>query len=88
MKTIYKYPLKVTDSQYLQLPRGCHVLSAGNQDGELVLWAQVDTDQPLVPHQVLIYGTGRPFELPGHRAYRYLNTVQMPPFVWHVWVAA
>ena len=87
MMTVYKYPLAVKDSQYLQLPRGYELLSAADQAGELVLWARVDTDQPTVPCQVLIFGTGHPCELPKHRPYRFINTVQQAALVWHIWAA-
>lgn len=41
-KTIYKYPLDVTDVQEIKLPVGAEILTVQAQNGTLCLWALVD----------------------------------------------
>lgn len=87
-RLIWKYELEITDKQELTVPRGAKFLSAGNQDGKLCVWASVDPkvakhgDNETVTLSVI--GTGNPF-IP-EDAGTYLDTVIMPPFVWHVFV--
>jgi hypothetical protein len=78
---IWKYPLKITDLQTVEMPVRGQILSAGNQGGVLTLWALVDTREPLGPRIIEIIGTGNPIETAPRV---FIGTVQMPPFVWHV----
>jgi hypothetical protein len=39
--TIWKFELEVTDLQEVVMPSGAEILSVGNQDGKLCLWAMV-----------------------------------------------
>lgn len=77
MKTIYKYPLAITDMQTILMPKGAKVLTAQLQKGELMLWAMVDTD-PILPKDArlfFIYGTGHP--VADTDTQRYLTTFQL-----------
>lgn len=81
MKTIWKYELEITDEQYIDMPKNARVLSAGNQNGKLCLWAMVSTEAKLIPHRVAICGTGLPcYESSGN----FIDSVQIGQFVWHV----
>lgn len=82
MKTIYKYPLVITDVQVVAMPSGAKVLSAMVQNGVLCLWAEIETESIEVAREVLIVGTGHPirFDWP------YVGSVIMSPFVWHVYL--
>ena len=85
MKIIYKYPLKVTDEQTLELPYGAQVLCCQVQDGEPQLWALVDSKAtPLVGRTFRIYGTGHEVDHVGHL--KYVGTFQQLEgrLVWHV----
>jgi hypothetical protein len=91
MKTIYKYPLELTDRQAVSMPIGSKILSVDNQNGTICVWAEVDSD---VPHNryysFRIVGTGNPIDFttkPNEtvRPYNFLGTVIMNPFVWHVY---
>jgi hypothetical protein len=84
MKTIWKYPLIVTDSQIVRMPQGASVLSAADQYGELCIWAFVDSDQPTEERRVQIVGTGNPVDLTGE--WQFVGSVQQSVFVWHVFV--
>jgi len=46
MKTLRTYPLRVTELQYIELPRGAEGLSLQFQGKQLVLWALVNPDLP------------------------------------------
>jgi len=84
MKVIYKYPLEITDTQAVNMPHGAQLLSVQKQNGELCLWALVDTAQPTAPRQIVIVGTGNPIQNPG----TYVDSVQMENewgvLVWHI----
>lgn len=83
MKTIWKYPLQVTDLQTLEIPQGAQILSAQIQSGQLTLWALVDTSNPCEKVKIEVVGTGNPID-DSFSDRKYISTVQMGPFVWHV----
>lgn len=80
MNVIYKYVLRLIDTQKVAIPSKALVLSVQEQRGEICLWALVETEDPKVVWTVDIYGTGTPIEKDG----TYLGTVQMETFVWHI----
>lgn len=84
MRAIYKYSLEIADEQVLML-RG-DVLSAGVEGETIVVWAFQDDGVPERKVQINVYGTGHPYSeplsTPPHR--RFINTVFMGPFVWHI----
>ena len=86
MKTIYKYPLEITDYQYVRLPIRSKIISVGNQNGRLVLWAMVDTSQTEYDRSVIIKRTGNPIESEELTGYTYIGTVQIAWLVWHVFI--
>lgn len=58
MKTIYKYALNV-GTNTLYLPKDAQVLSTGVQNGrDIVIWAIVDTEDPLDIRYFDVYVTG------------------------------
>lgn len=74
MKTIWKFPLSVTDEQIVQIPGRGVVLTIQEQRGWPCLWAMVDDTQFKNPRTIHIYGTGHPMpDDPGH----YVSTFQM-----------
>lgn len=79
---IYKYKLKITDIQCVSLPEGAELLSVGNQNGNLCLWARVDPDRPEETLTIEIIGTGNP--IPEAKR-SFIGTVIIDPFVWHVY---
>jgi hypothetical protein len=84
MKTIWKFPLEVTDAQGVLLPQGAQVLTAQLQGRSLCLWALVDPDAPKTVRLLHIFGTGHPV----HNAdsLRYISTFQLDggALVFHV----
>ena len=73
MKTIWKYPLEVTDEQQILMPTSAQVLSVQLQQGSPCLWALVDPVEPLTLHTFMIHGTGHPCEC---GASEYIGTFQ------------
>jgi hypothetical protein len=69
MLTIWKFPIAVEDEVRVDMPRGAKPLSVGKTHDvpdphhpggwpSLVLWALVDTTEPLASHHFTIRGTG------------------------------
>ena len=82
--TIYKYPLSVTGSQIIELPRGATILTAQVQGEMLCLWAEIDENQEDTDERIIgVFGTGHPM---GNTPRRYINTTQADggSLIWHV----
>lgn len=90
MKSIYKYELRGDDDNYLQsyvyLPEGARVLSAGAQGEHIFVWAEVSKEDAviMIPRRFSVIGTG--WELPEDffEDKKFINTVFMGSFVFHV----
>jgi len=83
---IWKYGLEITDAQSVRMPFGAVVLGVGAQGDALVMWARHDADEKRREHRAfLVLGTGNgfPVEVLGC----HVGSVQMGPFVWHVFEA-
>jgi hypothetical protein len=102
VKTIYKYPLRDPAESHhppvvadrgvecsIEMPKGARVLSVGEQEADLVLWAIVDPEAPKAKRDFRVFGTGwkinvTELELGG---WSFVGTVQMKDgLVFHVWV--
>lgn len=85
MRTIYKYPLDIVDTQIVRLPRGSLILTCQIQNNELYLWAEIDTNEKETVNAVVsIFGTGHsiPLDYDGY----HLASVQQDEYVWHVFL--
>ena len=82
---IYKYPVPMVGSFFtLELPLGAKILAFQVQAGNPMLWALVD------PHHIhketrhfTIRNTGTPMN-DWRYTDTYIGTIQIPPFVWHL----
>jgi len=76
MKTIYKYPLVIDDSQIVTLPVGSKVLTVQLQNEEQpMLWAMIDTNETvMVDHVIEMYGTGHSIN---ELKRKYISTIQL-----------
>ena len=84
---IYKYPIELRDSQVLSIPKGARELKVDVQYDRIVMWAMVDQSQPKVDVVIKIHGTGH--EMGDKQVtdrLRYIDTVQLDNFVWHVFI--
>jgi len=83
MRAVWKYNLKITESQHVVMPIDAMLLSVQFQRGFLTLWALVDDERPNERREFLIFGTGHPIN---HSAkmLTYVGTAQQDGLVWHV----
>lgn len=81
---IWKYELCIKDTQQVEMPYMAEILSVDNQDGNLCLWAIGDPAMGMASRTIEIIGTGNFFvdKLPIIR--KFIGTVIIKPFVWHV----
>lgn len=86
MRTIYKYPLKITDVQEIEMFEDPVVRFVAVQGGQLCIWVEVDTKAPKMLSRFVIVGTGNPMPDDDDDAcLLHCGSVQMGPFVWHVY---
>ena len=82
MKTIYKYQALGPDIA-VPLPADSQIVTAGEQDGMLFVWALHGIPDPNTTyrdHYFDVYGTGH--MIPENATY--ISTFFSGPFVWHV----
>jgi len=84
MQKIYKYEVPINLSFFhLDLPEKAQLLAFQLQDAQPVLWALVNTEAIIETRHFAIRGTGS--AMGGWRSTdKYIGTVQIPPFVWHL----
>jgi hypothetical protein len=84
-RKIWKYLLEFGDGeQPIEIPKDAEVLYVAGQEGTICLWALVSPAAPAETRKFVIHGTGHPV---GEKE-SYLGSVQMSPFVWHVFEVA
>lgn len=86
MKTIWKFPLEITDVQEIEMPHGAQVLTAQMQGMQLCVWAMVDDAIAATEKRAFwVHGTGNPIKYAGELG-RYIGAVQMHSgmLIWHV----
>ncbi len=66
-KTIWKFPVQVTDEQQVSMPSSAKIRHVAVQGDIACLWAEVDVSAPQMGERTIrIYGTGHPMpENPG-----------------------
>jgi hypothetical protein len=85
MRTVYKYPLQLIETQTIIMPRQSAMLTVQLQKGEMCLWVEVVLDGQVQARTIRLVGTGNPMP-EGKEVYlAYIGTVQMLPYVWHVY---
>lgn len=82
--TIYKFPLRVTPVQTVEVPAGAKFLSLQLQGGRPTMWCQVNSLAPPCAVHICMVGTGRALQ-DGFE--HYLGTVHDDLFVWHYYAA-
>ena len=86
MKTIFKYPLKIQDSQDISIPEGAEFLSVMEQNNLPVVYFLVDPSRDQFPLEFILLGTGHPFQEDYLEGCLYLGTVSTHngQLVWHI----
>ena len=84
MRTIWKFPLVITDKQKITVPIGSNFVHCGlDPNGEPSIWYRVDPRLEAIEKDVYIVGTGNP--LPDE-ALHHQGSFVHGPFMWHVYV--
>jgi hypothetical protein len=83
MKSIYKYKLKVQESNVLEI-KSNNILSAMEQENEIMVYALVDDSVDTKKYEVNVYGTGQEILKDDIDTYTFLNTVKVDWCVSHV----
>lgn len=85
MNVIHKYELMLTDEQTIDTRKGAIVLSALEQNGNIVMYAMVDDQAEPASIRAAVFGTGNPVMLMGD--WRFVSSINMTSgHVWHVFV--
>lgn len=85
MKTIHKYPLKITDVQPILIAPGYRVAHVGlDPIRQLCLWAIIETETQKKPGLIFVVGTGHPIP---DLAKTHLGSYVDAPFVWHIFAS-
>ena len=85
MRTVWKFPFMLLGQIGLQMPQGAKILLVQPQIGQgnwPTMWAEIDTDAPLVERYFLLTGTGHPIP---ENAGEHIASFQHGAFVWHLW---
>jgi len=81
---IYKYPVKVTATQTIEVPAESELLDMQFQNGELQMWVKIPTQPSLEnPWRISLAIVGTGHEVP-QDAIRHITTVQSQGYVWHI----
>lgn len=85
-KTIWKFDLEFLDMQPIKMPENAEILSVGEQDGKLKIWALVKPDNAKVTRDFEIFGTGHNVYCDMGIERKFMGTVQMKEhgLVWHI----
>jgi len=62
MKTIWKFPVSMTDSIGIEMPVGARVLTVQVQHGQPYIWVEVDPEAQKEHRSFRLFGTGHPIE--------------------------
>lgn len=81
MRTVYEYPLASGMRSAVAMPRDSTILLVSHQEGNLTLWAEVDTDYDQVTRNFEVVPTGGPCPLGSS----HVGTAVIGGFVWHVY---
>ena len=83
MKTVFKYPIKGTPKEEIDLPHGAQLLTARYRGSQLFIWARVDPQAENEKRDIYVVGTGEAIEVSG---LYYVATVERPntSFIHHI----
>lgn len=91
MRTIWKYPVPITDRFTLQIPGGYSFLDVqvqrdGYDNEGAMLWALVDPEKPKEAVDFVLVGTGRSYPDEDDGSFWHVGTFQMRggALVWHL----
>ena len=82
MKTIWKFPVEITDYQTIEMPANAQILAVQMQGSTPQLWAIVHPEAQVEKRYFRVYGTGHRVDQVGN----FIGTFQMHggSLVWHM----
>ena len=85
---VFKYEIPVADESFVRLPLGAQILSVGQQNDQMFLWALVNPDEQRTERRNLrVAGTGH--ELTEVKELKFIGTVHIyGALVFHVFERA
>lgn len=85
MKTIYKYPIEITDYQTIKIPINAKIIHTGlDPHGIPCLWAMVDlTNNQTQTITIYVVGTGNPIP---NNVRQHIGSFNQGLFVWHIFI--
>ena len=86
MKQIYKYPLQITYSQFIRIPKGSEILDIQMQNEVPQIWALVDPEAEVIEIKIEMYGTGEAVVEEEGFQRQFLATVQEVITMYGSWV--
>lgn len=82
MNTIWKFPIQVTDFQYIEMPEWATILYAGLDTNSIpCIWALVNTLTSTEHRKIYVFGTNNPII---DSDIIYIGSFNQGQFVWHV----
>ena len=86
MKVIYKYPISVTEKQFISIPVDAKILTVGIQNDIPCVWALVDDSLPISNVLIRIYPTG--VEIDNYLTLKYLGTLSKlsANIIYHIFI--
>lgn len=81
MRTIWKFPVVISDGFAIRMPVGAEILSFDILAGQPNIWVLVDPDASVEPRFFRVVGTGHSLHADG---LDYIGTVLDDVFVWHL----
>ena len=85
MRRIFKYPLKITNLQDIEVYETADIVSVGLQRGAPFLWVMVNPEKRRHIIRIRTIGTGNIIE-PDDQMLMTIGTYQIDGFVWHVFL--
>ena len=83
--TIWKYPLKVAETQVVEMPKGSEIISAMAIGEDNFIWARVDAGEPKKEiKEIRVIGTSHPIQ--EDEKLRHIGTTTMMDnkLIWHI----
>lgn len=86
MKAIWKFPIHVSDSVVVQMPKGARILPhvEAVSPSVIVFWAEVNSVEGYPTEDRVLYVVGTGNQMP-ERANKHLGTTVAGQFVWHLY---
>jgi hypothetical protein len=76
-RTIYKYPISKIGYTTIQMPLGAEILSMQLQGNHPHIWALVNSSNPKVDRQFIVYDTGTVIQTDVHGDVTFIGTFQI-----------